>query len=649
MVSSKTVFLGVYTSGGLLTWLFLPLCYLLLLSPFVLLALRYTDFDQRVLHYIPDVARTPDVWAQVLIAFVAVALATRFLSARHGARDERPRRVQLLPYWIPGVRHWGNVVLQGENWLKSVRDTSVNGVVAYNLSGKKHNVVLSAPLLETIVGNSNSLEEDEIPKNFILSNAYGLPGSCRQPCNLRPLITAKLESELFKGPKLEELATEFTHRLSEMLPDFVTFNSSIVDQFPWERVAGTELTDGTEEAEIDFFALVSEFFCRAMVPLITGPQFPESYELLATDLATVNQSFYALALGLPRFFPLPGLPGALLARKRLLHNLCKVFKALESPPVKREIPDDESVSGEETDADVLTLLTALHDQFSKAGIPIAARASLALEFLHTLYAKTVPVAFWTLLHIYRSSEPSDKTSEEEKEEQNSRTPLSSIRNETRQWCQAIQPPSIHPSFPAPPEVLYSGASELFNPSLFPCLRSSIFEAKRLYTSTLKQAHITQDIVFTESTLVPAADKEEWKLDAGTTLDVGLSERLINTSAAEYLDPDQFNPFRFSRAPSPLSVSTFDDSGEFVDALLIAFVAGVTQLWEISAAPKKGFLEKMQEAQAAAVGEEVGEKKKKKEKGVWVVPKAVDGASVMVPKSDVRVRVRRREGLPPKQR
>jgi hypothetical protein len=36
----------------------------------------------------------------------------------------------------------------------------------------------------------------------------------------------------------------------------------------------------------------------------------------------------------------------------------------------------------------------------------------------------------------------------------------------------------------------------------------------------------------------------------------------------------------------------------------------------------------------------------KKMGVWVLPKALDAASIKIPKSDVRVRIRRRENLPP---
>lgn len=35
----------------------------------------------------------------------------------------------------------------------------------------------------------------------------------------------------------------------------------------------------------------------------------------------------------------------------------------------------------------------------------------------------------------------------------------------------------------------------------------------------------------------------------------------------------------------------------------------------------------------------------RKEGKWVIPQAVDGAQVKIPKRDIRVRVRRREGLP----
>lgn len=42
---------------------------------------------------------------------------------------------------------------------------------------------------------------------------------------------------------------------------------------------------------------------------------------------------------------------------------------------------------------------------------------------------------------------------------------------------------------------------------------------------------------------------------------------------------------------------------------------------------------------------VGREGREKKKGTWVLPKAVDGSGVKVPQGDVRVRIRRVEGLP----
>lgn len=82
-------------------------------------------------------------------------------------------------------------------------------------------------------------------------------------------------------------------------------------------------------------------------------------------------------------------------------------------------------------------------------------------------------------------------------------------------------------------------------------------------------------------------------------------------------------------------------------MLVPFVAGVCQLWEVEAAPKRGMWEEVMEAQKEARGEGGGKKERKE--GVWVVPRAVDGGSVLIPQGDVRVRVKRREGLVEKRR
>lgn len=488
------------------------------------------------------------------------------------------------------------------------------------------------------------MEEAELIKWSTLHNAFGLPQNAKdQYFQLQPSISKTLETELFKGKQLKNIVSASLETLSQSLPDLITFNSSIVDQLPWERVAGLELTDGTEEAECGLFALINEFFCNAILPPITGAQLPESYQLLASDLETLNQHFFALAMGFPRLFPKPGLPGAALARKRLLQNLTKFFNDLTNPPAKKNIRDDESMSGEEeTDAETPTPLTALNDLFSKHDLPTPARASITLDVLHRLVSQAVPLAFWTILHIYCASTP---VSNKDKDADYEITPLIKIRGETHTWAEAIQPPAIHPSFPSPPEISFTSIAPLFNPSSFTYLRSCIFEARRLYGDSITTARVTKPITFGEITA--RGDQEKWELDIGSYIDIGLSQRLINTSSANYLSPEQYKPDRFphSQSPSPLASSVFDDSEELISALVIALVAGITQLWDITAAPKKGVFEHIQEAQTAAAGGKLERSQGRERKaGIWTVPKAVNGASVKIPKTDVRVRIRRREGL-----
>lgn len=472
---------------------------------------------------------------------------------------------------------------------------------------------------------------------------------------LSPTVAKVIESEMLKGKQMESLVNASLTILSESLPDFVTFNSSIVDQMQWERVSNVELTDGTSEAECDLFALTNEFCCNAILPPVIGAQFTESYQLLATDLATFNQRFWALAVGLPRFSPVQGLPGAALAQKRLLQNFTNLFKDLTNPPVRRVPDDDESVSGgEETDADIATPLTKLNELFTKHDLPMDVRAAVAFQLVHGVVAEVVPLVFWTLLHIYSAEALQDTQNTD-------RTPLKKIKEETKAWARAIQPPSIHPSFPAPPEIRFASAMEALSSKSFPYLRSCINESRRLYNSSNSTYKVVKPITLQEHGIARPCEEESWELEVGTYVDIGLSQSLINSSPANYNSAPIFKFDRFinNSAPSSL-ISPADTTSSYNSALLISLISGIIQLWDITPAPRKTLFDHMQEAreevsigaeplsreQKAAKEEADKEKRAKESKNLkWVLPKAVDGAVVKIPKKDVRVRVRRLEGLP----
>ncbi|KAF1850998.1 uncharacterized protein K460DRAFT_271331 [Cucurbitaria berberidis CBS 394.84] len=658
MSSLRTLFLGVYASSGIIRVLFLPLCYLLLSTPFTLVIAWYFGFVQTLQTFIPEEFTWIDLLPQITLSAVFLLLPTRLLSSsRDGVKNkDGKRRVQSLPYWIPGVRHFGSVIFGGEGWMKSIRESSITSIIAYSAAGAKHNIFFSDSLLHQIYKNWSSLEEPKPYTLALLRNAFGLPkGAESQYIELSPAIAKVIESDMFKGKKLEGLISASLNNISESLPDFITFNTSIVDQMQWERVSNLELTDGNSEAECDLFTLVNEFCCNAILPPVIGTQFTESYQLLATDLAAFNHRFWALALGIPRLSPIQGLPGAALSQKRLLHNFTKVFHDLTNPPVRRVPEDDESVSGgEETDADISTPLTALNELFTKHDLPVEVRAAVALHLIHNIVSEVVPLVFWTILHVYSSSSTQGL-------ETSNDASLARIKDETKAWAQAIQPPSIHPSFPAPPEVRFASAKEALSSKHFPYLRSCIDESRRLYNSSISTYLVTKPIALEEEGIARPSEQEQWELDVGSYVDIGLSQTLINSSPANHISPNRFKPDRFVNIPASSSItSPIDPSNQYKSALLISLIAGIMQLWELAPAPKKTIFDHLQEVrdeatigaepltgeQKAAKDEAQAEKSKKARKaGKWIIPKAVDGAAVKIPKSDVRVRVRRREGLP----
>lgn len=124
MAFLKTLFLGVYASNGLIRVLFLPFCYVVLLSPFALAAAWYFGFSQTLLNVVPEDFSLFDLLPQLALSAVFILLPTRLLStSRDAAKSDNggKRRVQSLPYWIPGARNLGSIVLGGEQWLKGVR------------------------------------------------------------------------------------------------------------------------------------------------------------------------------------------------------------------------------------------------------------------------------------------------------------------------------------------------------------------------------------------------------------------------------------------------------------------------------------------------------------------------------------------------
>lgn len=134
MASLRTLFLGVHASNGLIRALFLPLWYGALLSPFTLALAWYFGFGQVFQRFIPEEFSWFDLLPQLAILSVFLLLPTRLWSASGSSSTSKDgkRRVQSLPYWIPGVRNLASLIFGGEAWLRGVRCVARMPYVAYD-------------------------------------------------------------------------------------------------------------------------------------------------------------------------------------------------------------------------------------------------------------------------------------------------------------------------------------------------------------------------------------------------------------------------------------------------------------------------------------------------------------------------------------
>lgn len=123
MGSLRTLFLAVHASNRIIRALFLPACYLTLFSPFALVLAWYFGLLKSAENLIPEDFSWFDLLPQFALSAVVILLPTRFFSASSLVTKSKDgkRRVQSLPYWIPGFRNFANIALSGEEWLRSVR------------------------------------------------------------------------------------------------------------------------------------------------------------------------------------------------------------------------------------------------------------------------------------------------------------------------------------------------------------------------------------------------------------------------------------------------------------------------------------------------------------------------------------------------
>jgi hypothetical protein len=132
--------------------------------------------------------------------------------------------------------------------LTASRDSSLGSIFAYKLAGTTHHVLLSPSLPKAVAAKLGSVSDAETDAWDIPQYALGMPKHAKaQYLEARQGIKDAFSAELVDIKKRKELVKESVGLLQDTLPDLLTFNSSIVDQMPWERVSDLDLLENMED------------------------------------------------------------------------------------------------------------------------------------------------------------------------------------------------------------------------------------------------------------------------------------------------------------------------------------------------------------------------------------------------------------------
>lgn len=336
----------------------------------------------------------------------------------------------------------------------------------------------------------------------------------------------------------KKLGPEHTllRRLQGNIPDLVSFNPSLIDQEPWEKVSAVKVSEGQKLAEVSLLYVLSRKYMfqadpvhRPLVFLFLMHMTTNTFisDALLSDqdhqetgplLLAFVQSYSLLMSGLPRWMPHPTLPGAHITRRKLLNHLDALLDITEDVELQND------------------LLTARARMLDDHKAPRAIRTIELLRLLHGLNTPHV-LAFWMLLHVV--SDPSF---------------LERIRKESSQVIKIVQEKPVM-GFTVPPRVTVDGAA-LLGPKT-PLLKQCWLESARLYSRGQGSWTATNDFELDGEAGGVFKSADKWRINKGDWVDAPFWH--TNTDETVWEEPEKWNPNRFAREESE---DVFKDSKVF---------------------------------------------------------------------------------------
>lgn len=211
--------------------------------------------------------------------------------------------------------------------------------------GTRHTLLSNRTLIQKVfTENAGALSLDQV-RWYILVKVFGANGRQKE-ASLRARTEAEacvIEGLSNDGPGVSKFSRKILSRLQENVPELVSFNESIVDQNVWERTANPRvlpqqggLGAPSSVADVNLFELIRNFVGHIMIPSLVGTDLMAIYPSILDDLWDLEGGSKYLALGLPRWFPIPVLSKANIARWRLLNQIDSFHRVLDGASIGEE-------------------------------------------------------------------------------------------------------------------------------------------------------------------------------------------------------------------------------------------------------------------------------------------------------------------------
>jgi hypothetical protein len=134
---------------------------------------------------------------------------------------------------------------------------------------------------------------------------------------------------MMREPHLGALLRAVIRGFEYNIPQMISFVDTEIDLQPWERVSEITFVSSSE-IEVNLMSLFREMMGHASIPAFFGQALMEKYPNLLQDIYGMDRGMMFFLMGLPSWFPWPGVMEAHLARFRLWHAMSDLQRALDA-------------------------------------------------------------------------------------------------------------------------------------------------------------------------------------------------------------------------------------------------------------------------------------------------------------------------------